>query len=75
MVSRITRENLSGVRVVRAFNHQDKERERFFDANDKLVKTQIGVSQISALLNPLIFLIVDFAIIAILWFGGIERKI
>lgn len=75
VVSRITRENLSGVRVVRAFNHQNKERERFFDANDKLVKTQIGVSQISALLNPLIFLIVDFAIIAILWFGGIEINV
>ena len=71
-VSRITRENLSGIRVVRAFNQQDRECERFYDANEKLVKTQIGVSQISALLNPLIFLIVDFAIIAVLWFGGIE---
>ena len=71
-VSRITRENLSGIRVVRAFNQQNREGERFYDANEKLVKTQIGVSQISALLNPLIFLIVDFAIIAVLWFGGIE---
>ncbi|MBQ3502310.1 MAG: ABC transporter ATP-binding protein, partial [Clostridia bacterium] len=74
-VSRITRENLSGVRVVRAFNHQPEEEKRFFDANDKLVKTSIGVSQISALLNPLIYLIVDFAIIAILWFGGIEINV
>ena len=72
VVSRITRENLTGVRVVRAFNHQEEEKERFYDANEKLVKTTIGVSQISALLNPLIFLIVDFAIIAILWFGGVE---
>jgi len=72
IVSRITRENLSGIRVVRAFNHQDEEKDRFYDANEKLVKTNIGVSQISALLNPLIFLIVDFSIIAILWFGGIE---
>lgn len=75
IVSRITRENLSGARVVRAFNHQDYEKERFFDANDKLVKTNISVSQISALLNPLIFLIVDFAIIAILWFGGVEINV
>lgn len=75
IVSRITRENLAGVRVIRAFNHQNEERERFFDSNEKLVKTQIGVSQISALLNPLIFLIVDFAIIAILWSGGIEINI
>ena len=74
-VSRITRENLSGIRVVRAFNHQSKEEERFFDANDKLVKTTISVSQISALLNPLIYLIVDFTIIAILWFGGIEINV
>lgn len=75
VVSRITRENLSGVRVVRAFNHQEEERERFHEANEKLVKTSISVSQISALLNPLIFLIVDFAIIAILWFGGIEVNV
>ena len=75
IVSRITRENLSGIRVVRAFNHQNHEKNRFFDANDKLVKTQIGVSQISALLNPLIFLIVDFAIIAALWFGGLEINV
>ena len=75
VVSRITRENLSGIRVIRAFNHEDKEKERFFDANEKLVKTSISVSQISALLNPLIFLIVDFAIIAILWFGGIEINV
>lgn len=75
IVSRITRENLSGVRVVRAFNHQEEEEKRFFEANDKLVKTNIGVSQISALLNPLIFLIVDFAIIAILWFGGVEINV
>ena len=74
-VSRITRENLSGVRVVRAFNQQPQEEKRFFTANDKLVKTSITVSQISALLNPLIFLIVDFAIIAILWFGGIEINV
>jgi len=72
IVSRITRENLSGVRVVRAFTHETHEKERFYDANEKLVKTNIGVSQISALLNPLIFLVVDFAIIAILWFGGVE---
>ena len=71
-VSRITRENLNGVRVIRAFNHQNEEKLRFFDANEKLVKTSISVSQISALLNPLIFLVVDFAIIGILWFGGIE---
>ena len=75
IVSRITRENLSGVRVVRAFNHQDEEQVRFGDANDKLVKTSIAVSQISALLNPLIYLIVDFAIIAILWFGGLEINV
>ena len=71
-VSRITRENLSGVRVVRAFNHENEEKARFFDANEKLTKTTIGVSKISSSLNPLIYLIVDFAIIAILWFGGVE---
>jgi len=75
VVSRITRENLSGARVIRAFNHQDEEEKRFFDSNEKLVKTQIGVSRISALLNPLIFTIVDFSIIAILWFSGVEINV
>ena len=74
-VSRITRENLSGVRVIRAFNHQEVEKNRFYASNERLVKTSISVSQISALLNPLIFMVVDFAIIAILWFGGIEVNI
>ena len=71
-VARITRENLNGARVIRAFNHQDEEDKRFSFANRDFTKDSITVSKITSLLNPFIFLIVDFAIIAALYFGGIE---
>lgn len=69
-ISLITRENLEGVRVVRAFSKQDNEKNRFYKASDDLAKTSITVGKISALLNPLTFLIMNFSILAILWFGG-----
>lgn len=68
----IIRENLSGVRVIRAFSKTQYEKKRFENANDDYVKTAVRVGKISALLNPLTMLIMDFAIIAILWFGGIR---
>lgn len=68
----VTRENLSGVRVIRAFAHTDRETKRFEDANDDLTKTAIRVGRLSALLNPLTTLVLNVAILAILWFGGIE---
>ena len=72
VVSRITRENLNGVRVIRAFNHQDEEDIRFTKANHGYVKDSIKVSKITSFLNPFIYLIVDFAIIASLYFGGVQ---
>ena len=74
-VSKITRENLNGVRVVRAFNHQDEEDKRFSYANHDFTADSIKVSKITSLLNPFIFLIVDFAIIAALYFGGIQVNV
>lgn len=71
-VAKITRENLNGARVIRAFNHQDEETKRFSFANKDFTNDSITVSKITSLLNPFIFLIVDFAIIAALYFGGIE---
>lgn len=71
-VAKITRENLNGVRVIRAFNHQEEENKRFAYANNDFTCDSITVSKITSLLNPFIFLIVDFAIIAALYFGGIE---
>lgn len=71
-VSLLTRENLSGVRVIRAFSKQKKEKEDFEAETDNLLKAQVRVGRISALLNPLTFVVVNLAIAAILWFGGIS---
>lgn len=69
-VTDVTRENLAGVRVVRAFANQDYERARFKVAAEDLTRTSNTVGAISALLNPLTFAIINVAILAILWFGG-----
>ncbi len=65
-----TRENLSGVRVVRAFNRQKNEKERYDGENALLYRAQIFVGKISALLNPLTLVIVNAAIIVLLIFGA-----
>ena len=69
-VSRITRENLSGARVVRAFSKQEHEINRFNKANNEVADVAINVGKISAFLNPATFAILNTAILAILWFGG-----
>lgn len=71
-VSRITRENLSGARVIRAFSKQEHEIKRFNEANDEVAGIAINVGKISAFLNPATFTILNIAILAILWFGGIR---
>lgn len=65
-----TRENLAGIRVVRAFGTQRQEKEQFTEESDTLMKIQLLVGRISALLNPVTYMIVNAAIIAIIWFGG-----
>lgn len=69
-ITRITRENLSGVRVIRAFNRQEKEIEDFDNASDLLTKLQNFVGRISALLNPLTYVILNIGIIAVLSRGA-----
>ena len=71
-LSLITRENLSGVRVIRAFSKQNTEENRFNEASDDLLKSSVMVGKIAALLNPLTFLIINFSILAIIWFGGLR---
>lgn len=71
-VSEITRENLQGVRVIRAFNKQDYEEERFATASKKLRKSAIKVVSISSLMTPITGTIINFAIIAVMWFGGLQ---
>ena len=67
-----TRENLQGVRVIRAFNRQESEKRTFKEENDLLVKFQIFVGRISALLNPLTVVIVNLAIVALLYTGALR---
>ena len=69
-VSLITRENLSGVRVIRAFSKQEAEQERFQQAGEGLMNMQLAAGRISALMNPATFVIVNLAILALIWFGG-----
>ncbi len=69
-VGLLTREGVSGARVVRAFSRQRAQKEGFGEAADELMRASRRVGRISALMNPLVFLIVNAAIIAILWFGG-----
>ncbi|WP_419884615.1 ABC transporter ATP-binding protein [Paenibacillus sp. B-A-8] len=65
-------ENLSGIRVIRAFAKRRTEKERFDASSEDLTTTAIRVSRISALLGPMTTLVVNAAIIAILWVGGIH---
>lgn len=67
-----TRENLTGVRVIRAFNKQENEIAQFDQENRTLTSWQIFVGRISALTNPLTFIIVNLATAAILWTGAIQ---
>lgn len=71
-ISLITRENLSGARVIRAFSMQSREDERFKTASDDLMRTSQRVGKISALLSPMTSAIINAAIVAILWFGGMR---
>ncbi len=69
-ISKVTKENLSGTRVIRAFNKQADEQKRFEVVSEDYTKTSIKVAKISALLEPTIFLIVDIATISLLAVGG-----
>lgn len=68
----ILRENLSGVRVVRAFSRMEYEKVRFESANEDQTNTSIKVGKISALMSPITSIIMNFSILFILWFGGIR---
>jgi ATP-binding cassette subfamily B multidrug efflux pump len=69
-ISLITRENLEGSRVIRAFSKQEHEIQRFEEANEDVTNIVIRVGKLSALLNPATFAILNTAIIAIIWFGS-----
>ena len=68
----VTRENLTGVRVIRAFGKEEEEKERFKKSNQDLTKIQIYVGKISGLLNPLTYIILNLAVAALIWQGGLQ---
>lgn len=69
-VTKATRENLTGARVIRAFNRQEDEIKSFDESNDLLVKFQVFVGKISALMNPVTYVIINLAIVAVVWISG-----
>ncbi len=68
----ITRENLTGSRVIRAFNKEQDETVHFNESNDALTKIQLYVGKISALMNPLTYVIINGAIVVLVWTGAIR---
>lgn len=74
-LSRATSESISGSRVVRAFSTQSRTKKSFNDIADVTAQTNIGAARIAALLTPLTFAVVNLAIIAVLWFGGVKVNI
>ncbi len=71
----ITRENLTGVRVIRAFHQEDKEKERFQENNNHLASLQMFVGKISACMNPVTYVIVNGAIVALIYIGAIQVNV
>ena len=69
-VNRVLREQLSGIRVVRAFVREKAENERFGDANRQLTETALRVGRLQALLYPTVMLILNVSSVAVLWFGA-----
>lgn len=68
----VLRENLTGIRVIRAFNKIDHEKKRFDKANLDLTNTAIKVNKIMAALMPIMMVVLNFTTIAVVWFGGIR---
>ena len=71
----ITRENLTGVRVIRAFHQEEKEKERFQENNNSLASLQMFVGKISACMNPVTYVIVNGAIVVLIYIGAIQVNV
>ena len=67
-----TRENLTGVRVIRAFHREREEEEQFCEDNEFLTKSQLFVGKISALTNPVTYVMINVALVVLLWISGIR---
>lgn len=74
-VLRITRENLTGVRVIRAFHKEEEEEEHFREKNTFLTGLQLHVGKISALMNPLTYVLINLGLVALIWTGSLRVHI
>ena len=70
-----TRENLSGARVIRAFGKEDAEISEFSEENDRLTRVQKRVGYFSSLLNPLTYILINFAVLALIYVGAVEVNV
>lgn len=70
-----TRENLTGIRVIRAFNREEDEKADFYVKNEELNRVQVFVGRFSALMNPVTYLIVNGAILYLIWTGALQVEI
>lgn len=71
----VTRENLTGSRVIRAFNKEQEEIADFDESNERLTDVQLFVEKISALMNPLTYIIINVALVILIWTGAIQVNI
>lgn len=71
----VTRENLTGSRVIRAFNKEQEEIADFDESNERLTDIQLFVGKISALMNPLTYIIINVALVILIWTGAIQVNI
>jgi len=69
-INRVLREQISGVRVVRAFVRDERERDRFEDASNDLLQVSLGAGKLMSLMFPSVMLVVNLSSVAVLWFGG-----
>ncbi len=74
-VSNVTRENLSGNRVVRAFNKQEYEKKRFEKVNAEFTHSNLKIGKLSAIMQPLLYLFVNLGVIAVIYFGGVRVNV
>jgi ATP-binding cassette subfamily B multidrug efflux pump len=70
LVGRVMREQIAGIRVIRAFVRDDRERRRFDDANAELMGVSLGAGRLMALMFPLVMAVVNLSSVAVLWFGA-----
>ena len=69
-MNRVVREQITGIRVIRAFVRDEREQARYADANEALMDVSMKVGRLMALMFPIVMLVINVSSVAVLWFGG-----